>query len=449
MTNKKITDFTTGPALTGNEFFPIAIGDKNYKYDLNFISTWFSGKPTAYNFGALADDPTVSPFDGGPIPLGAQYYNTTLNAIRAFGDGGWFTPNLDAAIFALATGAQLVGTPEGTVQDALDGRLKSADAAAAGAAESMLGSAAYSPASGKRLGMLGAAVRYDAGAIGLINDSGHLPVGITSVEAIDDWSFRVHYDHSFTQVGTLLGSLDNDLGPRGVLVFASVGVSYATFTMCAPLIFTAQGDGAILNIDPFWEDEVSLNTAGSTSVIFNKPAGLNTNGPQVTPLTSGVPMLLSTAWGSTTVTVASVAPQSIGGGHVVYTGGVFVLSNSNVTGLSVAASGNTCVITHPSLGTRADRMLVASNSSLRPELLTRTDLTTTVQFRKPDGTVATVASDSADMKFDFGFGGLTPLSTLPATAKFTVDCGLCKVKLAQLGKVALNNLWLTGFMNKD
>lgn len=122
MTNKKITDFTTGPALTGNEFFPIAIGDKNYKYDLNFISTWFSGKPTAYNFGALADDPAVSPFDGGPIPLGAQYYNTTLNAIRAFGDGGWFTPNLDAAIFALATGAQLVGTPEGTVQDALDGR---------------------------------------------------------------------------------------------------------------------------------------------------------------------------------------------------------------------------------------------------------------------------------------------------------------------------------------
>lgn len=122
MTNKKITDFTTGPALTGNEFFPIAIGDKNYKYDLNFISTWFSGKPMAYNFGALADDPTVSPFDGGPIPLGAQYYNTTLNAIRAFGDGGWFTPNLDAAIFALATGAQLVGTPEGTVQDALYGR---------------------------------------------------------------------------------------------------------------------------------------------------------------------------------------------------------------------------------------------------------------------------------------------------------------------------------------
>jgi hypothetical protein len=127
MTNKKITDFTTGPALTGNEFFPIAIGDKNYKYDLNFISTWFSGKPTAYNFGALADDPTVSPFDGGPIPLGAQYYNTTLNAIRAFGDGGWFTPNLDAAIFALATGAQLVGTPEGTVQGALDGRVKTVD----------------------------------------------------------------------------------------------------------------------------------------------------------------------------------------------------------------------------------------------------------------------------------------------------------------------------------
>lgn len=318
--------------------------------------------------------------------------------------------------------------------------------AVSGVAET-IGSAAFNPGSGKPLGMLGAAVRYD-GAIGLINDTGHLPAGITTIEAVDDYTFRVNFDHGFSKVGTLLASMDNDLAPYGIQVGASVGVSSATFVMYAPLIFTAQGDGTILNIAPFWEDVVSLNTAGSTSVIFNKPAGLNTNGPQVTPLTSGVPSLLSTSWGSTTITVASVAMPSVGGGHVVYTGGAFVLSNSNVTGLSVAASTNTCVITHPALGTSATRMVVSADSPLRPDIKTRSSTTTTVQFRKPDGSVATVATDGADMNFDFSFGGLTPLSSLAATAKFTVDCGLCRVKLAQLGKVALNNLWLTGFMNK-
>lgn len=131
MPNKKIFDLPRAASITGNEVIPLTTEATNTAADLNFISAWFNAKPTAYNFGALADDPAVSPFDGGPIPLGAQYYNTTLNAIRAFGDSGWFTPNLDAAIFAATTGAQLVGTPTGTVQAALDARPTSVDLAAA------------------------------------------------------------------------------------------------------------------------------------------------------------------------------------------------------------------------------------------------------------------------------------------------------------------------------
>lgn len=134
MPNKKIYDLPRAASITGNEVLPLTTQADNTAADLNFISAWFNAKPTAYNFGALADDPQVSPFDGGPVPLGAQYYNTTLNAIRAFGDSGWFTPNLDAAIFAAATGAQLVGTPEGTVQDALNGRPTAVALAASGGA---------------------------------------------------------------------------------------------------------------------------------------------------------------------------------------------------------------------------------------------------------------------------------------------------------------------------
>lgn len=134
MPNKKLWDLPRADAITGNEVVPLTTAASNTAADLNFISAWFNAKPTAYNFGALSVEPTVSPFDGGPIPLGAQYYNSTTNELRSYGAFGWFTPNIDALLLAAPTGATLVGTPAGTVQAAIDARPTSAALAASGGA---------------------------------------------------------------------------------------------------------------------------------------------------------------------------------------------------------------------------------------------------------------------------------------------------------------------------
>lgn len=134
MPNKKLWDLPRADAITGNEVVPLTTAAANTAADLNFISAWFNAKPTAYNFGALSVEPTVSPFDGGPIPLGAQYYNSTTNELRSYGAFGWFTPNIDALLLAAPTGATLVGTPTGTVQAAIDARPTSVALAASGGA---------------------------------------------------------------------------------------------------------------------------------------------------------------------------------------------------------------------------------------------------------------------------------------------------------------------------
>lgn len=134
MSNKKFWNLNRADTITGNEVVVLTTEAANTAADLNFISAWFNAKPTAYNFGALSVEPTVSPFDGGPIPLGAQYYNTTTNQLRAYGSSGWFTPNIDAELLAEPGGATLVGTPTGTVQASLDARPTSAALAASSGA---------------------------------------------------------------------------------------------------------------------------------------------------------------------------------------------------------------------------------------------------------------------------------------------------------------------------
>lgn len=122
MPNKKFWNLPRADSITGNELVVLTTEAENTGADLNFLVEWFNAKPTAYDFGALNYEPVVSPFGGGPIPLGAQYFNTLSNVMRAYGSSGWYTPNLSAQLLGLSTGATLVGTPTGTVQQALDAR---------------------------------------------------------------------------------------------------------------------------------------------------------------------------------------------------------------------------------------------------------------------------------------------------------------------------------------
>lgn len=79
MTNKKITDLTRLENITGNEYLPIAQEFNNWKIDINQIKTF----------------------------LGDQLLDGVVTKVEA----------------EATDGATLIGTPEGTVQDALDGRL--------------------------------------------------------------------------------------------------------------------------------------------------------------------------------------------------------------------------------------------------------------------------------------------------------------------------------------
>lgn len=105
---------------------------------------------------------------------------------------------------------------------------------------------------GKSYKMVACVVRNTGSGFDFISDTGHVPVGVTSIStAVDQLSFTINYSFTASKVVSLLGTPDETLAQRGYVMGASVGLTSATFSVGQP--------GG-------WGDYVSWNGSAWTSL---------------------------------------------------------------------------------------------------------------------------------------------------------------------------------------
>lgn len=120
----------------------------------------------------------------------------------------------------------------------------------------------------------------------LIDDTGHTPYGIASIENLADGGFRIYYDKVAGHVGTLIAVPDETYARAGVIAGASVGDEYADVIMSGEyldktpstkmafhLMRSTTVFGYITYNGTSW---VHSSSSGITSLSFDSSSGLLT-----------------------------------------------------------------------------------------------------------------------------------------------------------------------------
>lgn len=302
----------------------------------------------------------------------------------------------------------------------------------------------------KEIRLLGAAIRREAGSWAPITTGGHTPLGITTVEELDAYTLRVHFNGDNTDVGTLISVIDKELAPYAIIGGCSCSANYADFAFYAPVIVDLQ-NSTTPSVAPWLASYVTLNTSGTYATIINHPPrAINVDPPGVTLLNRVVAAgrIPAITWTSTTTTVSAKGNLAA---FVQRTGaGTFTVSQQTTAGtVSTSWSTGALTITHPDCGVSGSTPMVCShNSAYRAEVLSFTSSTVVVQFRNAAGTVVG-PSDDAEMKLWFERSNALFDTPMPSGFSARVDLGYLAVPLAAIQNISLNNFWLVGAMFKS
>lgn len=301
----------------------------------------------------------------------------------------------------------------------------------------------------KSIRLQGGAIRRDSGAWAPITTSGHTPLGITTVEELDAYTLRVHYNGDNTDVGTLISAVDKELAPYAIIGGCSCSANYADFSFYAPVIVDLQNN-TTPSVAPWLASYVTLNTSGTYATIINHPPrALNVDPPGVTLLNrvAGEGRIPSITWGTNTTTISTKGTL---GALVSRTGSsTFSVSNQATAGtVSTSWIAGALTITHPDCGSYSTPMVCSHNSAYRAEIVNYSATTIVVQFRNAAGTVVG-PSDDAEMKLLFERSNALFDTPMPSGFSARVDLGYLAVPLAAIQNISLNNLWLIGAMFKS
>lgn len=390
------------------------------------------------NVGDLVEATTASPVATNAISAANVSYNE--------GSAGAIDTNVEAKLqqYISVKDFGAVGSPT-AIADAL--------AASGGNPilldDGIMGGYVYDPMHpSEEIRYIGGAVRNTAGTWELIDDSGHDPLGLTSVEQIGDYTLRVHYAESNTKVGTLIATCDKELAPYGILGGASVSANYADFNFFCPVIVDLQ-NSSTPSVAPWLASYVTLNTAGTYSTVINHPArALNVDPPSASCINrvQGASRAVAMTWGPTSATITT---QGTLGALVQRTGsGAFTVSQPSVAGTITAAwSSSILTITHPNCSTSSTPMVCSYNSAYRAEVYTWTATTIQVTFRNSAGAIVG-PTDDAEMKVVFTRNNALFNTPMPADFSAQINLGYLFVPLTAIKNISLNNFWITGAMIK-
>lgn len=296
--------------------------------------------------------------------------------------------------------------------------------------------------------IVGGAIRGDAGAWSPIDDSGHDPFGITTVNELDAYTLRVNFNGDNTKVGALIAAVDKELAPYAIIGGCSCSANYADFRFYAPVIVDLQ-NSSTPSVAPWLASYVTLGAAGTYSTIINHPPrALNVDPPGVTLVNrvQGASRDVAITWGQTSTTITTLGQL---GALVQRTGsGTFSVSQQTTQGtVSASWSGGGLTITHPDCGAQSTPIVTSHNSAYRAEVFSFSATSITVVFRNAAGAVVG-PTDDAEMKCWFTRTNAKFNIPMPTGFSARVDLGYLAVPLAAIQNISLNNFWLFGAMIK-
>lgn len=301
--------------------------------------------------------------------------------------------------------------------------------------------------------------RCVAGVFELLDDVGHTPVGVASIQQNGLHQFQINYDEAYTKVNSLLVAVDNNLAPHGVFVGASVGTTLSTINAYINLngLLTKSGAAGTWAgtdlIDPL--SAVNITYVDDILSVFHD--GIITNDVPVVSvnLNTGKSHRIGVGYGSTAITIVSIVDLA---GLIRFFGGAFEffagidsgISAFDLANITLSESGGVLTVTHPATEDYDIQVSTQTPTSTPAPYFTVVGSVTTTTFDVlffDRVTGAQIVVADTDMKV-FIRRRHSLRGKIPDGAQYLVRGGMVPVRSDRFSQVSGNNFWVTGLLEK-
>lgn len=286
----------------------------------------------------------------------------------------------------------------------------------------------------------------EAGAWEVLNDEGHIPLGVASVVTNEIGQIGVVFDKPYGKVLSFVVGVDETLSKAGFIAGASVGLSSASITVAAPCQVRVNMLDGTLTKEPWVTASSTITPTGIVVVTHPTRAtvGANHNLPSVSVYNQSNNTITAdwnVSWTGTTTVIAPVVPLA---GYVSYNGSSWVIS-SECAGLSAVNIEDFGVaITHPSTIIPFSSTPQVS-SGFGPLIAQHGSFSnTSFQVKFKDFTGTTAAAYSTNMKFSF-LRDVKVNTAAPISGTAIVDLGYLPIDAREFSS-SIGNFWCVAYM---
>lgn len=285
-----------------------------------------------------------------------------------------------------------------------------------------------------------------------ISDSGHTPMGVSSVSANSDF-IVINFDFTAEKVISFVAGPDETFAAWGLVCGASVGFSSASLQVAAPLsaFVTYQGAPPVTNVDcaDYFAGDISASVVGSEMTVTHPAV---TNPSVVAPGFGSIPVLTQNRGvpnshhlrhGGYDQTSFKVNTNEDLCGTVSWTSGTSFSVSANAGGLISVAWDNTAKVlnvTHPEIDALDGNLLTRFGASATPEIVSATS--TSMQVKWVNAAGSYLDTPAATHKFKFRLNAQASSAQFRKT-QFTFSRGHAKVNPTKLYSPG-GNIWFIG-----
>jgi len=288
---------------------------------------------------------------------------------------------------------------------------------------------------------IGCIPRCTDGVFDVLDDGGHAPMNVSSIDQPDDYTIQINYANRASKINTLLIQQDAELAPYGVDIGGDVGVTLANVR--AFTNFNAYINGQSVNAHELLQSDTTASISNDQLVLSHEQSVAN-DVPVVSVVnkTPKNTLNISVGYSSTTTTVTALSDIS---GFIFYDGTEWQVSLTN----NIQGDANITFST-PSFGTikvnhaetpDENVMLTGHGTGYIVNIMSTDKNSFEIGFIDYNGVLITTPTTA--MKCHFRLKALVK-SAYPADMGVLVRRGNVKVKSRRFSDVPGNNFWVTG-----
>lgn len=291
--------------------------------------------------------------------------------------------------------------------------------------------------------------RCVAGVFDYLNDAGHEPLGVSTMEQPDDYRIRMNYSKVYEQVNSMVIAIDNELAPYGVFCGGNVGTAWAEFTGYAQLT------GLLKASDLSFTSTALIAPADTTVDLTDNVLTLT----HATAVNGDVPVVsvvnkennmprISVSYNATKLQIRAITDLA---GLVRWSGtqfefwpGIPTYIAPDQAGISFSEANGTLTVNHPSTFGYDIQVSAFGSSSHNVKIDNVSGSSFDVTFHDID-TGAKIAVADTGMKV-FIKRKMDLKAILPTNMEFLVRGPIVPVKSANFSNIAGNNFWVSAIM---